>query len=133
MRALADREDPVVTSRLLALLDDPDRYVRAAAVRALADREDPAVTSRLLALLDDPDWGVRETVAQALTERDAPGDLIALGRRVRTIQPSVLDTVYEIAERMVTHAYLLLSAESQTAVRADLAWLTSAVLHSRAS
>ena len=133
IRALASREEAVVTSRLLPLLDDPDRHVRAAAVHALDDREDPAVTGGLLGCLDDPDWSVRQAAAQTLARRAAPGDLIALGRRARTLQPNVLDAVYEIAERMVTRSYLLLPAESQTAVRADLAWLSTAVLHSPVS
>src|SRR2546430_1460424 len=71
--ALAGREDPEVTGRLLDRLDDPDRYVRAVAAQALAGREDPAVAEGLLSCLDHSDRDLQVAAVRALAGHKDPG------------------------------------------------------------
>jgi HEAT repeat protein len=195
VQALAGRDTPAVTDALLARLGDEDERVRKGAVQALAGRDTPAVTDALLARLEDWDWNVKRAALEALADRDTPGvaeallagldatspgwrwvrealvqalagrdtlavtdalatrmndrdphvamtavkalagqdavGLLALARHVRSLNPVALQAAYEGAERMASGLYMQLPAESQAGIRADLAWLTMAVCHSR--
>jgi HEAT repeat protein len=133
LEALADRDTPGVAEALLAGLDATSpgwRWVREALVQALAGRDTLAVTDALATRMNDRDPHVAMTAVKALAGQDAVG-LLALARHVRSLNPVALQAAYEGAERMASGLYMQLPAESQAGIRADLAWLTMAVCHSR--
>ena len=134
--ALAQLDTQEVTDQLLRLLDDRDFKVRWAAATELIDRDAPGVTEGLLTLLCSRHAGMSGRAEEGLERRedrelghsDDVADLLTLTGLVQMLNPSAIRYSYRLAERLVSRAYLRLPAGSRADVRANLSWLTTAVL-----
>lgn len=120
-----------MTRALLSSLGDPERVVRETAARVLASRDDVKIGEELVTRIGDADHNVRDTAARALADRDRPGELLALAAQVRSFHPPARESAYKLAERMAARVYQQIPPESQVRLRAELSWLTAAVLRSQ--
>lgn len=131
--ALAERNGQGVLEGLLGRLNDPVPRMRQEVIWAFSHRDGPGVLEGLLDRLGDEDFQVQIAAMVALDHRERPDDLHELARRARTERPETLLRLYQAAESLTMRAYSRLDPESQAGVRADLAWLTAAVLQTEPS
>jgi cyclophilin family peptidyl-prolyl cis-trans isomerase/HEAT repeat protein len=100
LRALAALPpDPSLRPKLVALVGDPEPWIRAAALAALAhvDRGDFALV--LSGMDPDPDWRVRAALAAALGDAGEETSVALLHSMLRDEDPRVLPSVLDALRR----------------------------------
>ncbi len=97
---------------LLAVVDDPDQYIRDDAIKALGEIGDPRAVPALIRRLDDPNHNNVEDAARALArvgDRRAVGPLIAVLRSAKQHQQArgvAADELAKIADAQAVPALL---------------------------
>ncbi len=122
--ALGASRDRRAVVPLLAMLKDPDRAVRAAAITALTEIGEPAVTA-VGACLDDPDLTVQESAACILARigdaRVSDRLMIALGSADWIVRMHAAQALGRIGEPRAVPRLLPLLNDKVKAVRVDAA------------